>query len=395
MMAGLHAGELGARVVLIEKNKNLGTKFLLTGGGRCNITNKTDNLRGFINKFGKNGNFLFSALSKFGADDTIDFFEKHGIKTKIEKGQRVSPLSNSSLEIRQTFINYLKKFNVEIKTGSEVKDIIKKNNRIEKVILKNGEEIFSDKFILCTGGKSYPMTGSTGDGYKWLKKMGHTITDLSPAICSVIVKEKFVKDLEGLSLKNVEISVFKNNKKIDSRLGEAIFTADGMSGPIVLDLSKKVAQELPEKIILQIDFNPTLDFDKFDKRLQEDFKNESNKMFKNVLGSLFPPKLVPVIIKMSDIDEDKKVNLITKQERKKLLHLLKSFKLEIKCLSGFDKAIITSGGVKLSEIDPKTMRSKIIENLYFAGEILDLDGPTGGYNLQVCWSTGYVAGECG
>lgn len=395
MMAGLHAGELGSRVVLVEKNKNLGTKLLLTGKGRCNITNKTDDLREFVEKFGKNGNFLFSALSRFGVDDVIDFFEKHGVKTKVERGQRVFPVSDSSLEIRQTFFDCLKKNSVEIKTNSEVKDIIKKNNRIEKVVLKNGEEIIADKFVLCIGGKSYPATGSTGDGYKWLKKLGHTVTDLRPALCSVVTKEKVVKDLEGLSLKNVEITIFKNNKKIDSRFGEAIFTANGMSGPIILDMSKKIASELPGEIIMQIDFKPTLDFDKLDKRLQRDFESGHNKMFKNVIAQLLPAKLIPVIIGMSGIDEEKKVNLITKEERKKLLHLLKNFKLEIKSLSGFDRAIVTSGGVKLNEIDPKTMRSKIIENLYFAGEILDLDGPTGGYNLQVCWSTGYVAGECG
>ena len=393
MISAGRAGELGASVVLIEKNKSLGRKLLITGKGRCNITNKENNPREFISEFGKNGKFLFSAFFRFGVQETINFFEKLNLKTKIERGGRVFPVSDKSQDVLETLIGYLKKSNVKIKLNSEVKEIIKKDNKIEKIILANNEEITASKFIISTGGKSYPETGSTGDGYEWVKKLGHTVTSLSSSLVPIIVKEKIVEELEGLSLKNVEISVYKENKKIDSRFGEAIFTADGMSGPIIIDMSKKIGQELPKNIKIKIDFKPALDFLRLDRRVQEDFRKDSKKMFKNSLNDLLPQKLIPVIVKLSKINPDKKSGSITREERKKLLHLLKEFTLEVKSLAIHEKAIITSGGIKLSEIDQKTMKSKLIDNLYFAGEILDIDGPTGGYNLQICWTTGYVAGE--
>lgn len=393
MISAGRAGELGASVILIEKNKNLGRKLLITGKGRCNITNKENNPREFIDKFGKNGKFLFSSFSVFGIQETIKFFEKLNLKTKIERGRRVFPISDKSQDVLEVLIGYLKKSNVKIKSNSEVKEIIKKENKIEKIILTNNEEITASKFIISTGGKSYPGTGSTGDGYKWAKKLGHTVTNLSPSLVPIIVKEKIVKELEGLSLKNVEISVYKENKKIDSRFGEAIFTADGMSGPIIIDMSKKIGQELPSNIKIKIDFKPALDFLKLNQRIQEDFNKDSKKMFKNSLNDLLPQKFIPIVVKLSGINPNKKSSSITKEERKKLLYLLKEFTLEVKSLAIHEKAIITSGGIELSEIDQKTMKSKLIDNLYFAGEILDVDGPTGGYNLQVCWTTGYVAGE--
>jgi hypothetical protein len=393
MISAGRAGELGASVILIEKNRNLGRKLLITGKGRCNITNKENNSREFIDKFGKNGKFLFSSFSVFGIQETINFFEKLNLKTKIERGRRVFPVSDKSQDVLEALINYLRKSNVKIKSNSEVKEIIKKDNKIEKIILTNNEEITASKFIISTGGKSYPGTGSTGDGYKWAKKLGHTVTNLSPSLVPIIVKEKIVKELEGLSLKNVEISVYKENKKIDSRFGEAIFTADGMSGPIIIDMSKKIGQELPKNIKIKIDFKPALDFLKLDQRIREDFNRDSKKMFKNSLNDLLPQKLIPIVVKLSGINPNKKSSFITKEERKKLLYLLKEFTLEVKSLAIHEKAIITSGGIELSEIDQKTMKSKLIDNLYFAGEILDVDGPTGGYNLQVCWTTGYIAGE--
>jgi len=393
MIAAGRAGEVGSRVVLIEKNDSLGIKLLMTGKGRCNITNKRDTLKEMINRFGKNGKFLFSAFSRFSADKTIKFFESKGLKTKIERGGRVFPVSNKSQDVLSILIKYLKRSHVDIATNFGVKKIIKKGNRIEKVILTNNEEIIADNFIICTGGKSHPITGSTGDGYKWARNFGHTVTDLSPSIVPVIIKEKYVKDLEGLSLKNVEISIYKDNKKINSRFGEAIFTNNGMSGPIILDMSKEIGKELPGDIRIQIDFKPTLDFVKLDKRIQRDFEKSPKKLFKNGLSELLPKKLIPVIVRLSEIDPDKKVNSITKEERRKLVHLLKEFNLEVKELESFKRAIITAGGINLNEIDQKTMKSKLIDNLYFAGEILNLDGPTGGYNLQVCWATGYIAGE--
>lgn len=393
MIAAGKAGELGSRVVLIEKNKSLGAKLLIAGKGRCNITNKTDGLKEIVNRFGKNGEFLFSVFSRFGVDETINFFESKGLKIKVERGGRVFPISDKSQDVLNVFIEYLGKYDVEIKTNAKVKKIIKKGDRIEKIVLANRKEIMADNFIICTGGKSYPVTGSTGDGYRWAEKVGHTIIKPLPSLVPIIVEESYIKKLEGLSLKNVEISIYKNNKKINSRFGEALFTGNGMSGPIILDMSKEIGKELPGKIRMQIDFKPALDFVRLDKRIQRDFQKNPNKLFRNSLDELLPQKLIPIIVKLSKIDPSKKVNSITKEERRKLLHLLKEFSLNIKELEGFKKAIITTGGIKLSEIDQKTMKSKLIDNLYFAGEILDLDGPTGGYNLQVCWATGYIAGE--
>jgi len=393
MMSAGRAAELGAKVLLLEKNKHLGIKLLCTGKGRCNITNNIEEIKKLVDKYGKNGKFLFSAFNKFKVEDTVNFFEKRGVKTKVERGERIFPVSDRALDVLNALIKYMRQSKVEIITEAQVKNILMEKKVIKKVILENGQELKAKNYIICTGGKSYPLTGSTGDGYKWLKKMGHTIISPRPALTPIIIKEKFVKELEGLSLKNVKISIFKNNKKIISRFGEALFTNNGLSGPIILDMSKKIGEELVNKLKLKIDFKPVLDFIKLDERVQRDFQKNSNKLFKNSLNELLPQKLIPIIIKLSGIDPNKKVNLITKTERKIIIHLLKEFELEIVGLVGFEKAIITAGGVELTEVDPKTMQSKIISNLYLAGEILDIDGPTGGYNLQVCWSTGFVAGE--
>lgn len=406
MMAAGRTAELSnkkgnfSRILVIEKNREPGVKLLITGKDRCNITNTKDSVQEIIEKFGRNGKFFYSALSKFGPNEVIDFFESHGLKTKVERGGRVFPESDKSLDVRQTLLDYLQELKVEIRKNTSVKKIVHKNNKITEIVLNNGTSVSADKYILATGGRSYPVTGSTGDGYKWVQDLGHTLISPTPALTPIIVKEEFVRKLEGLSLKNVEISIYQNNKKIDSRFGDAVFTFDGMSGPIIIDMSKKIGQALVKseddknnKVEIKIDFKPSLDFQKLDKRIQRDFHEGINKDFKNSLDKLLPKKLIPIIIELSEIDPDKKVNIISKEERRKLIHLLKEFTLEVTKLKGFQKAIITSGGVKLSEVDSKTMQSKLIDNLFFAGEILDLDGPTGGYNLQVCWSTGYVAGE--
>jgi len=400
MMAGGRAGELGSRVILIEKNNYLGTKLLITGKGRCNITNAEEDLKKLINVYGPNGKFLYSALNKFSNKDVINFFESRGLKTKVERGDRVFPVSDNSKDVLEVLKKYLKQNNVAIKTDAEVKNIVVKNNSITKIELKNGEEIIADNYLIATGGKSYPGTGSTGDGYKWLKELGHTITELKPALTPIIVKENMVKELEGLSLKNVEVSLWKE-KKLASYFGEALFTGNGLSGPVVLNLSKKIneyfesssARATTDKLKIKIDFKPALDFSTLDKRIQKDFAKQKNKQFKNSLDKLLPQKLIPVIIKLSKIEDNKKVNEITKEERKKIVKLLKEFELNVKGLVGFEKAIITSGGVDLKEVNPQTCQSKIIDNLYLAGEILDIDGPTGGYNLQVAWSTGCLVGQ--
>jgi hypothetical protein len=393
MMAAGRAAELGSCVLLLEKNKQLGVKLLITGNGRCNITNKTDDVREMIKCYGAKGKFLFSAFAKFGVNETLDFFESRGLKIKIEKDRRAFPSSDKAREVCDLMINYLRKNKVEIRLGSIVRQIIKEKNCIKKTVLENGEELMADNYIIATGGKSYSLTGSSGDGYAWLKSLGHTIEPLRPALTPIKVKEKIVKKLEGLSLKNVAISLYQAGKKMAVEKGEAIFTADGLSGPIILDLSRNTPISAKSKIDILIDFKPDLDWKDLDKQIQNDFKEGNNKMFKNILEKLLPQKLIPVIIELAGISPDKKVNLISREERKILINLLKEFKLTFASLSGFEKAIVTAGGLSLREIDPRTMKSKIIDNLFVAGEVLDLDGPTGGYNLQIVWSTGYVAGE--
>ncbi len=394
MMAAGRAAENGAHVLLLEKNEKLGRKLLITGGGRCNLTNKELDLRKFTEKFGKSGNFLFSSLSQFGVKDTIKFFNKNGVETRTERGNRVFPKSDDAHSVLVSLINYLNNNGVDIKTKSEVKSLVTEKNNVTKIILKNKKEINVKNLAICTGGKSHPLTGSTGQAYNWLSKLGHTITPLRQALAPVLLEENWLKRVEGLSLKNISISVFQNNKKIASNFGEAIFMSNGMSGPIILELSKTIAKLLEDgPVSLKIDLKPALNFETLDKRLQKDFKKFSGKMFKNCLGNLLPKALIPVIGGFSGINPEKKVDDITKEERKSLTHLLKEIGLEVKRMADFSRAIITSGGVNLKEIDSKTMKSKIVDNLYLAGEIIDLDGPTGGYNLQLCWSTGFVIGE--
>lgn len=395
MRAAGRAGESGAKVVLLEKNSTLGKKLLLTGKGRSNIAKAEFNPRELLKKYGREGDFLLHPLSVFGVKETIDFFEKKGLKTKVERGKRIFPQSGKAADVLNVLISYLEKGKAEIMTDSEVRKIIKEKNRIVKVILKGGGEISAKNYIIATGGKSYPGTGSVGDGYQWAKELGHKVNKLRPALVPLKIKENWPKMAQGLSLKNVELTVFQNNKKQDSRFGELLFTHFGISGPIVLDLSGKVG-ELLEKggVKLVLDLKPALDFETLDRRLQSDFSKYGNKLFKNSLSDLLPQKLISIIVNLSGINPEKKVNEVTRQERQKLVKLLKGLEMGVPSLLGFETAIVTAGGVSLKEIDSKTMKSKLIGNLFFAGEIIDLHGPTGGYNLQLCWSTGYLAGQC-
>ncbi len=393
MMAAWRASECGARVVILEKNASPGIKLLMTGKERCNITNAETDARMFTEVFGKNGKFLVSAFNRFGVEDTLDFFHENNVKTKTERGNRVFPESDRARDVQEVFLRLIKENGVELRTDCVVKKIVCSDGGIEKILLHKGE-VRAANYLICTGGLSYPRTGSTGEGYKWAKEMGHTIIEPKPALTPVLVKEKWVKDLEGLSLKNVNVSVYQKNKKKDGRFGEALFTFNGLSGPVVLDMSKSIGKLLSGgQIELVIDFKPALDPGVLEKRILRDLEENKNRAIKNVLACLLPKKLIPVVLRLSKIDPDKKAHSITKEERKNLRTLLKGFRLSVKGLLGFNKAIVTTGGINLREIDPRTMRSKIIKNLYFAGEVLDLDGPTGGYNLQVCWSTGYLAGE--
>jgi len=394
MMAAGRAGEMGAKVVLLERNNALGRKLLLTGKGRSNITKAEFNSRELIKKYGREGDFLLYPLSVFGVKETIGFFEKKGLKIKTERGKRIFPQSDKASDVLAILIDYLKLGGVKIMTNSKVEKILKQKNRASKIILKDGREISAKNYIIATGGKSFPGTGSTGDGYQWAKELGHSISKLRPALVPLKIKESWPKMAQGLALKNVELSVFQNNKKKDSRFGEMLFTHFGISGPIILDLSGKIAELLEKgEVKLVLDLKPALDFQTLDKRIQSDFSKYSQKLFKNSLSDLLPQKLIPIIVKLSGITPLKKVNVITREERYKLVRLLKGLAMTVSSLLGFEMAIVTSGGVSLKEIDSKTMKSKLIENLFFAGEIINLHGPTGGYNLQLCWSTGYLAGQ--
>lgn len=393
MMAAGRAGELGARVILLEKNSELGIKLLATGNSRCNLTNDIEDARELTKRFGKNGNFLFSALHKFGVSETLEFFLERGLETKVENDHRVFPVSDKARDVLKVLLKYVTDGHVEIKTNTAVKKILVNDDKIEKIILSNGEELIADNYIVAVGGKSYPATGSTGDAYAWLKSLGHTVVKPRPVLGPIIVKEKFVKDLEGLSLKGAEFSVYKNNKKLSSVIGEAVFTSDGLSGPAIFDISRAFDFSLSDDYELRIDFWPDWDLKKNDLRLQNIFAENSNRFLRNALTSFLAPKLVVLLEKSLKIDGNKKVNVVSKEERLKIAGFVKSMNLSIHGSAGFERAMVTAGGVALNEVDPKTMRSKIINNLFFAGEILDLDGPTGGFNLQMCWTTGYTAGE--
>ena len=401
MMAAITSAEQGNEVVLIEKNKVLGKKLSITGKGRCNITSSL-NIDEFIKNTPGNGKFLFSAFNSFTNKDIIDFIENQGIKTKVERGNRVFPVTDKAQDVVNCFTKKLKVLNVSICLNTLVKDILIDNDNKAIGVMTNNEKIKADKIILATGGKSYPLTGSTGDGYKFAKKLGHTITELKPSLVPLVTyEEELHTSLQGLSLKNVEIKLIdiSKNKEIYNDFGEMLFTHFGVSGPIILSASshlvryKNIKELLENKQIkLLIDFKPALSREKLDQRILRDFEEEKNKSFKNSLDKLLPQRLIPEIINKSNIAPNKQVNSITKEERENLLSILKQFEVTIKDFRPIEDAIITAGGISIKEINPKTMESKIINNLYFAGEIIDVDAYTGGFNLQIAYSTGYVAG---
>jgi len=393
MLAAGRAAELGATVVLIEKNEILGKKLLITGKGRCNFTHSEFDIRKFAEKFGRNGRFLYSALAIFGAREVINFFECRGLRSRVEQGERIFPEEGNAQDILNVLTKYLTEGKVNILLNSEITGFKQNNGKISQVFFQD-RQVSADKFIICTGGKAYPQTGSTGDGYRWAEQLGHTVITPVPALNPVKTSENWVKEVQGLSLKNVSIKLFQNGKKQDERFGEMLFTHFGVSGPIVMDMSKNIGALLkngPAKLLL--DLKPALDFKKLDKRIQRDFQEFKGRMFKNSLKGLLPLSMIPVMIKLSGVDPEKKVDYINREERNKLVHLLKELELTPTELLGFKWSVVTSGGVSLKEVNPDTMGSKKMENLYFAGEILDLDGPSGGYNLQVCWSTGFLAGQ--
>lgn len=395
MMAAGVAAETGSKVLLIEKNETLGKKLLITGGGRCNVTNSEFDDRKLLQKFKDNGKFLFSAFSEWSVKETLDFFHLRGMETKVENELRTFPVSNSAQSVWNVLVDYLKKQNVTILSNSPVVEIVQENNKLTGVKLKNKKIILAKSIVLATGGISRPETGSTGDGYEWLKRIGHTVVLPTPSLVPVATKDKWVKRVAGVSLSNIKVTLFQNNEKqLVVKPAKILFTHVGLSGPSILNLSKDIGDLLKYgEVIISLDLFSTLDHGMLNTKLQELFKEHDKKKFRNALSSLVPPALAPIIVELSKIDPEKQCNSVTREERLKLVELLKGVKLEVKKLLGVEKAIIASGGVSLEEVDFKTMRSRLFPNLYLVGDILDIDRPSGGYSLQICWTTGFVAGK--
>ncbi len=389
MMAAITAADK-YKVFLIERNEKLGKKLFITGKGRCNVTNKKD-ISDFFDYIPGNPEFLYSSLYTFTNENTIEFFNSRNTPLKTERGDRVFPKSDKSSDIIKALEKELEDKGVKIMLNSPVRDIKVKNNLIHSVILQNGLEIEGDYFIIATGGASYPQTGSTGDGYKFASKVGHKISNIKPTLVPLEIEDPWVKNLQGLSLKNVELKIINSkSKEVYKDFGEMLFTHFGISGPIVLSSSRYVKENEDQYAVLNL--KPALTFEELDKRIQKDFNKYINKDFKNSLNDLLPKKLIDTIIKLSNIPEDKKVNSITKEERRNLCSLIQNLKMKIKGFRPIKEAIVTSGGINVDEINPSNMQSKIIPNLHFAGEVIDVDGYTGGFNIQIAFSTGYLAG---
>lgn len=393
MLAAGHAGELGHSVDIFEKNNIVGKKIRITGKGRCNITNASDCEEHIENTPG-NPYFMYSALYKFPPDKMIELVESLGVPTKVERGKRVFPVSDKAADVSEALKKYMKKNGVKLHLEKGVKDIIIENDRIKGIVTDDGKELDFDAVIVATGGLSYPTTGSTGDGYKFAKKAGHSVSKLMPSLVPLKSDDWICPELMGLSLKNSAI-VIKNGKgkTIYKDFGEMLFTHFGVSGPMVLSASRHLLGRFNENITMYIDMKPALDMKALDNRLLRDFEKYINKDLRNALNDILPQKMIPVIIRLSGIDETKKIHDITKEERKRMEELIKGLPVHITGTAGFDMAVVTSGGVNTDEIDPSTMESRKIKGLFFAGEVLDVDAYTGGFNLQIAFSTGYTAAE--
>ena len=392
MMAAVFAARNGQNVQLLEKNEKLGKKLFITGKGRCNITNAAD-IEDLFTAVISNPKFLYSGFYSFTNQQVIDFFEELGVKTKIERGERVFPVSDHSSDVIAAFSRELKLLGVSVSLHTEVRGLVCGQDKVCGVLLTNGKKMKADAVIVATGGISYPSTGSTGDGYRFAKETGHRVTELLPSLVPMEVRQWYAKELQGLSLRNIEICITDGEKKLYEEFGEMLFTHYGVTGPVILSASSVVGKTLRKKeLTLHIDLKPALSEEQLDKRILREFDANHNKQYKNSIDSLFPAKLKPIMIELSEIEPEKKVNEITKEERQRLVHLIKDFTMTLTGLRSYNEAIITKGGVSVKEIDPGTMESKKMKGLYFAGEVLDLDAVTGGYNLQIAWSTGYLAG---
>lgn len=391
LIAAGKASENADRVILIEKNEFVGKKLRITGKGRCNLTNNAD-IEDFIKQYPRNAKFMYSALYNFTNYDIIQLVEKYGVKTKVERGGRVFPESDKAADVVKALRKYALSNGAEI-IQDEVKSLIIENGEIKGVKTRK-REIKADRVIVCTGGKSYPKTGSTGDGYKFASAAGHTVTEPKASLIPLITEEKWVKDLMGLSLRNIRITAYNaKNKKVFSDFGEMLFTHFGISGPVVLSMSAYLNNIGKEKYKIEIDLKSALDEEKLNARIMRDFEKYNKKHIINALDDLLPKALIPVVIDMAGIEPHKEVNEITREERAALVHALKHFTLTAVGVRPVDEAIVTSGGVSVKEINPSTMESKLVKGLYFAGEVIDIDGYTGGFNLQAAFSTGYLAGE--
>lgn len=392
LMCGAKCALLGNDVTIIEKMNRPARKLMITGKGRCNVTNACFDLDELISNVPTNPRFLYSAFSNFMPYDTMALFEDLGVPLKIERGNRVFPQSDKSVDIVDALVGYAKKSGAKIMQGT-VKAFDLDGNRIAAVVLEDNTRLACDRVALCTGGKSYPLTGSTGDGYALARSVGHTVTEIRPSLVPLVCRDPFIPKLQGLSLKNVAVSLFEDDKRIYSDFGEMIFTHYGVSGPIILSCSSRIRNMGTSRYHIDIDLKPALDLDTLDKRVQRDFQTFSNKNFMNSLSKLLPNKLIPVIVLCSGISPSRKVNQITREERQSLVKLLKCFRVHVSGYRPIEEAIVTSGGVSVSEIDPGTMRSKLVENLSFAGEIIDVDAYTGGFNLQIAFSTAVLCAE--
>lgn len=392
LMAAISALGLGAKVIILEKNKRAGTKLLLSGGGRCNFTNHIIDPKLMASLYLPNKQFLISTFSKFGVEETINFFRFQGLETKTEANGRVFPKSDRALDVLNILLKTIKLQGGELRINSSVTKIEMNKKAISKIILVSGEEIVAKNYLISTGGKSYPATGTTGDAYQWLRKIGHTVITPRPALAPLFFKEKIVKELEGLSLSNINLSLFENQKKVSEFQGDIIFTSRGISGPAALSLSRSINLNANNKYRVELNSFPEKSNQELESELQKRFHN-GNKLFKTILESITSPKFTPVLMSLLEINIDRLANSINKVEKNKLVNLLSRFPFTISSLGSFEQAMVTAGGVDLKEIDPKTMKSKLISNLYLAGEIIDLTGPSGGFNLQLCWSTGHTAGQ--
>lgn len=393
MFAAIAAARNGHEVHVYEKNEKLGKKLFITGKGRCNLTNACD-MDMLFDSVVSNSKFLYSSFYGCTNQDVIAFFEELGVTTKIERGERVFPVSDHSSDVIRALEREMKRLSVQVHLYTRVEKVMSDDGRFTHIELADGTSVTGEACIVATGGLSYQTTGSTGDGYRFAKENGHTLTACSPALVPMTAREPWVKELQGLSLRNVTASFCRGKKELYSDFGEMLFTHYGVSGPLVLSASSYVGKHLAKgEILLEIDLKPALSMEQLDRRVLREFEENHNKQFKNAIGRLFPAKLIPVMIALSGIDPEKKVHVISKEERQHFVNLIKHLPLTIIGLRGYNEAIITKGGVKTKEVDPGTMESKLVKGLYFAGEVLDLDAVTGGFNLQIAWSTAYAAGS--